>query len=164
MITKLQTSPNKWSCLPTAFAMAVNTRVSFIIKWIGHDGSAIIRPDAEDESQKHLGFHIQELISYSWWLGFSVTPFEPLPRHRVDGYEDYLVQFEAGNDKRIFTVLNDNIGVLTGQTLPDGRQHAVCWNGYSGKIYNPNGSIQNIGDFAINTFWCIRPREDNIKL
>ncbi len=39
---KLQTSPNRWSCLPTSFAMALDVRAGQVIKWLGHDGSQVV--------------------------------------------------------------------------------------------------------------------------
>ena len=41
----LQRSPNAWSCMPTAFAMAVNAPVEDLILSIGHDGSEKTWPD-----------------------------------------------------------------------------------------------------------------------
>jgi hypothetical protein len=44
----LQKSPNKWSCLPTAVAMAIGVPVESLIRDIGHDGSQIIFPELKD--------------------------------------------------------------------------------------------------------------------
>ncbi len=159
MSTKLQTSPNRWTCLPTAFGMAMDVKVGFIVKWLGHDGSDVVRPGLS-EPDCYRGFHIQELIGYAWWKGFAVTPFEANPRITVDdGSKPILIEFGASNAERMLHVLHENIGVLTGQARPSGLHHAVCWNGFTNKIYNPIGVVQGIEDFAINTFWCLSNRQ-----
>ncbi len=150
---KLQTQPNRWSCLPTAFAMALDVKVGMILKWLGHDGSVVARPELP-EPDCYLGFHIQELVGYAWWLGFATTPFEARPRSVV-GDQVVPIEFAAGNAQRLINVMQGRVGVLTGQSLPRGNHHAVAWDGQ--KIYNPNGTIQTLDDFAIGTFWCVTP-------
>jgi len=151
---KIQTTPNRWSCLPTAFAIALDVRTGKLIKWLGHDGSRVVRPELP-EPECYIGFHIQELIGYAWWLGRAVTPFEANPRSHVGGAA-VKIEFAAGNDRRLLAVLHANSGVLTGQSVATGSHHAVAWDG--SKIYNPTGEIQDLDAFAINTFWLICDR------
>jgi hypothetical protein len=151
---KIQVTPNRWSCLPTAFAIALDVRTGMLIKWLGHDGSRVVRPGLP-EPECYVGFHIQELIGYAWWLGSAVTPFEANPRSHVGG-EAVRIEFQGGNAARMLTALHANSGVLTGQSVATGSHHAVAWDG--SKIYNPTGAIQGLEDFAINTFWLISGR------
>ena len=148
---KTQVTPNRWSCLPTAFAIALDVRAGMLIKWLGHDGSRVVRPELA-APECYLGFHIQELIGYAWYMGHATTPFEANPRSTVGG-EPHRIEFANGNDTRILTALYANLGVLTGQSVATGSHHAVAWDGE--RIYNPTGEVQGLEDFAINTFWLL---------
>src|SRR5262249_31798948 len=120
---KLQTQPNRWSCLPTSFAMALGVPVAELIAMIGHDGSEVRWVAPEPFSR--AGFHAQELIRCAWKLGFSVTEFQAIPllRNRTSNAVkaiDNLVFFRHA--------LKQGIGVLTGKAI-NSSPHAVAWDG-----------------------------------
>lgn len=149
-----QTQPNRWSCLLTSFAIALATKQKFIFDWLGHDGSEIIWPEEEDPYNRR-SFHIQELIDYTWWRGFSVTGFEPYPRSSNRKGEPYRIEFPIGNQERLLRVMKTHRGVITGRTVESQAYHAVAWNNETGKIWNPNGEVEDLSSIAINTFWAI---------
>lgn len=124
-----------------------------VIRLIGHDGGAISRPEAP-VPDCYQSFHIQELISVAWMLGWSTTPFEPNPTTTIGTGDHHVVRFQPNNNIRMMKLLLGHNGVLTGLTS-SGLHHAVAWNSHSKQIYNPNGRIQLIDDFAINTFWIL---------
>lgn len=155
MITK-QTKPNKWSCLPTSFAMAVGDSIEDFIKEIGHDGSKIVN-DLLGDPMCRQGFHIQECI----WVvlntyGYTVTPIEMYPTsiyddggtrviHRVEGFNQ-MIQQERG--------------ILTGI----GRKchHAVAFD--RGMIFDPDPGVDpypysleaaKVRGFYGNTAWIV---------
>lgn len=150
---KIQTQPNRWSCLPTAFGILTGVNVKFIIKWLGHDGSEIVRPELEDPFNRR-SFHIQEMADWALDRGLALTGFEPNPVS-VAKEKPYFVQFPIGNQNRMMLLLKRFNGVLTGQSIATGSPHAVAWNSAKGKIYNPNGEIQDLDAFAISTFWTL---------
>lgn len=131
--------PNRWSCLPTAFAMAVDISVKEFIRRIGHDGSKIAFP-TQPEPTCRRGFHIQECIHVAHQSGYAVTPIELFPRHAPSlSVEPVTVLFgdEETNLERFAAIVNSGRGVITGH----GRHccHAVAYN--RGTIYDPNGSV-----------------------
>jgi len=135
--------------------MALDVQAGFLIRKLGHDGSRVVRPGLP-EPHCYLGFHVQELISYAWWLGYAVTPFEANPRSSVGDGAVANIHFPEGNVGRMLAALRQSTGVLTGQSAATGSHHAVAWDGE--KIYNPTGKIETLDQFAINTFWRVTPR------
>ena len=99
---QLQKQPNKWSCLPTSFAIVLNCPVQEIFDYLGHDGSEIIWPENKDPFNRRA-FHIQEMIDFAYFeKDFYVTPFEFYPQSEVEGSEVlYLTKFSGGYEKRI---------------------------------------------------------------
>lgn len=70
----VQTQPNVFTCLPTAFAMVLDIPVFEIISELGHDGSQIVDPDSPEPFNVQ-GWHPQELKLLCWKNGYSVTEF-----------------------------------------------------------------------------------------
>jgi len=142
-MTQLQQQPNRWSCLPTAFAMAFNIPVAKFIKLIGHDGSEIIFPDMS-EPYSRRSFHIQEMLRLSLINGFSVTELQPKPVSSVRG-ELYALPYSK---EEFEYYLKTYTGVLVGKT------HAVYWDGTY--ILDPDcGRPYPIDKFNINMFFVI---------
>ncbi len=144
----LQSSPNKWSCLPTAFAMAVGMPVAdFLIK-IGHDGSVIRNPDMPDPLCR-TGFHIQECLYAALDLEIKFTPFEVVTRQGISEERSWLKRWVPEVDK----LMADHKGVLLGR----GRKHlhAVAWDGE--RVYDPSIGIYFLPSihFTPHTFWLI---------
>lgn len=71
-------NPNAWSCLPTAFAMALGVDLNYILKDIGHDGSEITHAGLPEPLNRR-GFHMQELIKVATQRDHAVTPIELAP-------------------------------------------------------------------------------------
>lgn len=147
-----QISPNRWSCLPTSFAIALDIPVKEIIERIGHDGSEVVWPQLPEPKCRRC-FHIQELIYVSWKLGFSVTPFEPMPQ--LQGCESVQPIRVDPPVKELANVLEASPGVITGKTLR-GQPHAVAWDRSS--CYDPNGTIYKLENFYLGCFWAIKSR------
>lgn len=150
----LQESPNKWSCLPTSFAMALDKEVQQVLSLVGHNGSEIIWPKLK-EPYCRRSFHIQEMILISYALGYTCTPFEAIPVSKPLGAtEPYAIDI-ATPQGRMNDLLFDNYGVLIGLGK-SGLPHAVAWDGY--QIFDPNGTIYNISSFTLETFWYMRKK------
>lgn len=147
----LQHSPNRWSCLPTAFAMVLGKSLIELVHEIGHDGSEVIWPDSPDPYCRR-GFHVQELINVLYHYGLTATPFEACPCSISKGsVSPYSVPLDP---KRLEYIMTETHGVITGTTL-DGQPHAVAWNG--SKIFDPNGTKYGLEKFILETYWLIRP-------
>src|SRR5260221_108718 len=96
----LQKQPNRWSCLPTAFAMVLDISVKEVITEIGHDGSEIVYPNLE-EPKCRRAFHIQELIDFAISIGVSVVPIEPLPSSYIEIEEPRIITFTLSHEERM---------------------------------------------------------------
>ena len=64
MLTQ-QYQPNRWSCMATAFAMALGIEVSKLIDSIGHDGSEIVEANLELEPLRR-GFSSRSVSRPRW--------------------------------------------------------------------------------------------------
>lgn len=71
----VQEQPTTHSCLPTAFAIILGIPARQIIRELGHDGTEIVFPKAEGR-WSFKGWHPQELVTYCWANGWSVTRFD----------------------------------------------------------------------------------------
>jgi hypothetical protein len=117
---RLQLQPNRWSCLPTSFAIVLGVSVEEIFKIIGHDGGEILWPKLPNPECRR-GFMPNEMIYATKKLGKNV---EFIPRvcesncHKVEIPNEWFLD-----------QLPLNTGVITGVT---GRykNHAVAWNGH----------------------------------
>lgn len=145
----LQRQPNKWSCLPTAFAMVLNLPVEDVILIIGHDGSDKLFGNQE-EPYCRRSFHIQELIDVSLKHGYAVT--EILPNSYLEVMDEVIDVQEFGAD-RMEDYLQNYSGVLIGR---EGRRipHAVAWDGVD--ILDPNGTVYNLVNFNVSVFMIIQ--------
>ena len=152
---KHQQTPNRWSCLPTSFAIVLDIPVSEMIERIGHDGSQLAFPTLR-EPECRRGFHIQECIDVALSLGVSVTPIEAFPRHApaVD-VNPILIDFPGGNEDRFRRTIGTSKGVLTGRGLHT--QHAVAYD--HNLIFDPNwrpyllGTEDDPGSFSAYCAW-----------
>lgn len=134
-----QIKPNRWSCVVTAFAMAIDISVADFIGEIGHDGSTVVVPYAGDPTGRQ-GFHIQECITVALAHGFSVTPIELFPASQFVGDHIKPITFPPltcgfdGNWERFTSHIYSSLGVLTGV----GRSmfHAVGFD--RGEIHDPD--------------------------
>ena len=141
---KLQTKPNPWSCIASAFAMVLDIPVADFFGHVGHDGSQKAFPMLPDPMSRR-GLHIQECIAACLKLGYAVTPVELFPVIRatlLEGQEhpqnNIVVLFgddESANWQRFEKTIQSSAGVLEGV----GRQclHAVAYD--HGTIFDPDG-------------------------
>ena len=128
--TKLQQKPNSWSCIASAFAMAIDIPTADFFGIVGHDGSQIVFPTLPDPMSRR-GLHIQECINACLALGYTVTPVElfPVIRATPPRDEEIVVLFggdESANWQRFEHTIQNSAGVLEGV----GRQchHAVAYD------------------------------------
>jgi hypothetical protein len=148
-----QYSPNKWSCLPTAFAMVIDRYVEDLIKDIGHDGSEIIWPELP-EPYCRRSFHIQEILQTIWGYGVLAMPIQVSPVSMSHGStRPYRVPVQFSPETRFRYIMTLASGVLIGETQ-NGQPHAVAWDG--NKIFDPNGTTYGIESFVLETFWLVK--------
>jgi hypothetical protein len=136
---RLQRQPNRWSCLPTSFAMVLDVPVEELLRSIGHDGSEIAFP-TEPEPACRRGFHIQECIDVALRLGCAVTPIELFPRHAPSfSVQPLRVLFgdEQGNLDRFARLIDSGRGIITGPSRV--WRHAVAYD--HGIVHDPKGFV-----------------------
>jgi len=148
----LQTTPNKWSCLPTSFAMVTNTPLEEIIKELGHDGSEILWPNLE-EPFCYRSFHIQELISILFYSGILVVEFQvwPVSAPQFPNITNNIIHFPEGNEQRIYDIMHQGKGVVKGEFR--NKPHAAAWDG--NQIFDPGGFTYNLDQFNIMSYYHI---------
>jgi len=136
---KLQTKPNPWSCIGSAFAMVLDIPVADFFGIVGHDGSQKAFPTLPDPMSRR-GLHIQECITACLKLGYAVTPVElfPVIQATLPDENNIVVLFgddESANWQRFEQTIQGSTGVIDGV----GRQclHAVAFN--HGTIFDPDG-------------------------
>lgn len=110
-------APNRWSCLPCAFAMALDETFEEMIFHLNHDGSEIIRPDMP-EPLCRKAFDVNELLQVAIQLGYGFIAL-PKPPDKLKA-------------------------VLLGETK-NGVPHAVAWTG--NRVYDPAGGRYPLSDF-----------------
>ena len=131
---ELQIKPNRWNCLPTAFAMALGVPVARLLEWTGHNGAEVLFPKLPPPAC-YRGHHIQELIEVCLRLGYGATPIELFPQIApTEGsiFPDHLAEavfFQnsaEGNWRRFESAIATGKGVITGM----GRNcaHAVAYD------------------------------------
>lgn len=135
-MTAIVRSPNRWSCLPAAFAMAMNTELSTLIDLIGHDGSDIINDYPEPYCRR--SFHIQEILPAVLTLGYNCTIIESKPTFVIP-YGDS--QPEVLNINHIPEIMDKYPGIICGMWTK--RSHAAYHK--NGIIYDPNGYSYPLG-------------------
>lgn len=150
---KIQISPNKWSCLPTAFAIATNYPVDVIINQIGHDGSEIIFPE-RNEPYNRRGFMIQEIMDILLWKDWAVVHIEALPMI-INPFEDIASPSPEPAIKRFNHYLKCVNGVLCGMMKGTNKWHACAWNHYEQMMYDPNGFIYPKNKMESTDFYAV---------
>lgn len=142
--------PNAWSCLPTAFAMVLQTTPKAIFEFLEHDGSDIIWPDLPEPLCRR-SFHIQEMVDFC--IAQHVYPIAIEACPCIYPGEDPLEE-DIHEIKRVTPIenyLTQRIGVLLG--IYEDNRHAVAWDG--DLIHDPTGYKYNINDFGIETFYAL---------
>ncbi len=152
-------TPQKWSCLPLAFAKALNISFSRMIELIGHTGSAMVYKDKNFRQ----GFHIQECIDVAQSLGVTCTPIEHHYASTPTGLETYIVGTIEEQTMRFDNYLKHTPrGILQGIRLNSKQQsigHACAW--IAGRVHDSGGRTYKFKDrltngFCVNTLWGLR--------
>jgi hypothetical protein len=138
---QLQQQPERWLCMATAFAMAVDLPVEEFLQYVGHRGEEIVWPTL-DEPACRAGVHAQECIEVCLGLDYSVTPIQLVPRTSPTPHgtrqllSEKLIHFPDGNWNRWYKHLQDARGVMecNGPKV----SHAIAYD--RGMIYDPTGS------------------------
>jgi len=143
----IQKSPNRWSCLPTSFAMAADIPLSELLAEIGHDGSEIVDPGKPDPLCRRC-FHPEEIKDVLWHRGLIVSTFEAFPSFRYGPIWSEQMAYE-----RAIGILKYGCNVIAGVTK-EGARHAVAV--IRNEVYCPNaGHLPNgLDDFGIE--WIYR--------
>lgn len=128
-----QQPPNKWSCLPTAFAIVLERPVQEIIQLLGHDGSEVVWPHLP-EPYCRRSFHIQELIYACYNLGYSVIEYQKIARHAPE-FGKKIFETDFSSIFKTIIECSTTKGVLTGVGLA-GIPHAIAWSGADQKGYD----------------------------
>lgn len=155
----LQTQPNEWSCLPTAFAIITDQSVNDLIALIGHDGSEMILPNQAVIKQAPVrrGFHPQEII---WALHdqWNVTEHTDasliLSEDTEEVYEVPMISLQE-RFKQMRSSVN---GVYAYCTFSGGR-HATAWDCVNGVFIDPkNGDYTDAVEGVAELFWSVERR------
>lgn len=126
-----QKSPNRWSCLATAFAIGLNVPLNELIEMIGHDGSEIIN-DLE-EPYNRRAFHPQEISLICLRHNIAVIPIEAKIQCMVPK-DNSIFTLESVNPIPRLLKLHD--GVIVGNWNGD-RSHAAYV--HNRIVYDPTG-------------------------
>lgn len=131
-----QTKPERWLCMATAFAIALELPLEDFLFLVGHDGSDILFPELP-EPQCRRGHHIQECIDVAIKLNKTATPIELVPA--IKGPKGNIIiaygNSPQGNLERFRSVVENCRGVIEGQ-VPGGCFHALAFD--RGTIINPD--------------------------
>lgn len=130
-------NPNAWSCLPTAFAIALNVDIQHILDYVEHDGSEIIYSDLAEPLCRR-GFHPQEMIRYCLQVhNIAVTRIELAPTALPCPNMDPHV-FDTGGWTWFKYNMFHYYGVIDCRTA-SGTGHAMAFAGLESKsdIYDP---------------------------
>lgn len=147
---------NRWGCGFAAFAMLFDLSIKETVDLIGHDGSEIWWPGAEEPLCRR-GVHVDELIEAAYGLGYGLIQFEanPLLWDTVLGqpkavvHSDYL-------EARLDRIMARGPGLILGQYAPN-KWHLCAWD--QTHVLDPmeprRYSFNEVGVSAITiaTFW-----------
>lgn len=138
----LQLNPNAWSCLPTAFAIALNIPVKKLIETLGHDGSEIIFEDYP-EPQGRRGFHTSELIDYCLRHHNLKVSLIPIAVRLWSSDQKFFYDLYTPEQisERLALYLKAPRAVVLEPN------HAVAWDGE--KVFDPKGSIRSVTSLKI---------------
>lgn len=148
---KLQLQPNRWSCLPTSFAMALDVQLSTVLAIIGHDGSEIISQWSDyREPYNRRSFHLQELIMVANRFKYTVTQFSPKPiSYTLDPNHAYEVPMTQSYTDEVERKIMYSRGVVLGQQQ-NHTPHAMAVE--FGVAFDPSGQNTKLEDFEIETY------------
>lgn len=121
-------TPNGWSCLPTAFAIALEVPLDAVLGIVGHDGSEITHAGLPEPLCRR-GFHPQEMIKMCLEDGMSVTRVELYPSAIAsNGVPHSPKRFDIGGWEWFSENIFNSAGVLDCRTAT-GVGHAMAYLG-----------------------------------
>lgn len=150
---KPQTSPNWYSCLPTAFAVALGIPVRDLLVELGHDGSQIVF-SAEPEPLCRRAFHVQEFLGPCLRRGYVPLLVEAAPAIESSDGEKFVVAFTNTHIERLTAYMEAYAGVVIGDK-PNGTGHALAWDRHL--FYNNDGRIYEDYEITICEFVALIP-------
>lgn len=152
---RLLKKPNRWSCLSTAFAMAIDRSFDEVIEAIGHDGSEIIWPELE-EPFKRRAFHIEELQYIALRFGVILVQFSPGFHYSPSNnpLHGSAVPITYTFEKEWEAVLKRFDGLFVGQCKGSKSDHAVAWNAKEGLIHDTSGHCAALNSFDPEYFYA----------
>ena len=130
---KLLKTPNQWSCLPVAFAMALDIDIKDILKEIGHEGNKVVFKGPAPWRSFHLAECYRVALRHSYACTrlplTAISSPDRSQKFRIPNYHVWITEMLATSK-----------GVLLGK----GRfqNHAVAWDGTN--IYDPAGGIYGL--------------------
>lgn len=155
---KAQVSPNWYTCLPTAFAVALGVPVRDLFRELGHDGSEIVFPQ-EPEPLCRRAFHAQEFFGPCLRRGYAPVHVEAVPITEANG-EKFVVAFTNTHIERLTAYMETYSGVVIGDK-PNGTCHALAWDGKL--FYNNDGRIYEDYEIQISEFVALIPVHNPIS-
>jgi len=151
MVIKVQ--PNRWTCIPAAFATLLDMEIQTLLELVGHDGSEIIFDDL-GEPYKRRAFLVQEFSLALWSLGYFVGDFLARPIAYTD--QDHWYELKYHNSDVVFKeIMFNSIGVILGKTQTE-NAHATAWNGE--KCYDSTGFIYPLEKYEIYSYHPVMKR------
>ena len=143
---RIQIQPNRWSCLPTAFAIVCDMHVEELIRKIGHDGSSIKYKD----DRPQIGFNIQEIIQ-TLCDRFHITEVCELDLN-------YNTTNTLNINRKIKELMETRSGVIAVEQ-PGNFDHVLAWDHNSKKVIDPKGKVVTL--FTPYIFWMVERRYEN---
>ena len=132
-------NPNAWSCLPAAFATALQVPLEAVLAIVGHDGSEITHAGLGDPRCRR-GFHPQEMIKMCLEDGMAVSCVEifPISVPHIELIPSEPRQFDVGGWDWFTRNLFHSSGVIDCRTAV-GNGHAMAYQGMRShaRIYDP---------------------------
>lgn len=137
---KLEIKPNRWSCLATSFAMALDITTARFEELAGHNGGEIVFHELP-EPRRRRGFHTCEAVRVAMILGYSASPIELMPQIAGPPLPQLVRCFYDGRDESCnWNLFSELIaytrGVIECMTRA-GNFHAVAYE--KGRIFDPDG-------------------------
>lgn len=130
-LLSLNQKKNSWSCLPIAFATALNIPTEAILIWLGHDGSEVVLAGLPEPLNRR-GFHPQELIAFCLESNIAVTQVDLIPSGAGSKNEIHPRKFTIGKEDPIANFhrhLFNSKGVLGCRKMA-GLGHALSYVGH----------------------------------
>lgn len=145
-------SPNKWSCLPAAFATVIGVSFEDMLDILGHDGSEIVYPDLPEPFNRRA-FIGPEFVNALYPEGYLVSTFEFNPLSVCDETHAFKIVGTQTLEEYFEMILADSVGVIGGLSKISDTPHAVAWEGT--RILDPLGFIYPLERFIPDVYFRV---------